>query len=76
MILFTAALGGAKANLPYQFNLPEGYAVSYEDGNALITDGTQVVGGVAAYPIPDGVYDPYDKWFNWLADVGIPRLFG
>lgn len=72
MILFTAALGGAKANLPYQFNLPEGYAVSYEDGNALITDGTQIVGGVAAYPIPDGVYDPYDKWFNWLADVGIP----
>ena len=72
MILFTAALGGAKVNLPYQFNLPEGYAVSYEDGNALITDGTQIVGGVAAYPIPDGVYDPYDKWFNWLADVGIP----
>lgn len=72
MILFTAALGGAKANLPYQFNLPEGYAVSYEDGNALITDGTRIVGGVAAYPIPDGVYDPYDKWFNWLADVGIP----
>ena len=72
-ILFTAALGEAKANLPYQFNgLPEGYAVSYEDGNALITDGTQTVGGVAAYPIPDGIYDPYYNWFNWLADVGIP----
>lgn len=52
--------------------LPEGYTLREEDGQLLISDDTQVVGGVTAYHIPEGVYDPYDKWFMWLEDVGIP----
>ncbi len=54
------------------FDLPEGYAVFGQDGNAVISNGSEIVGGVIGYLIPDGVYDPYDKWFNWLEDVGIP----
>ena len=61
------------APLPYRVEaLPAGYSAVHEDGQILITDGQQTVGGVVGYPIPDGVYDPYDKWFDWLEDVGIP----
>ena len=61
------------APLPYRVgDLPTGYSAVYEDDQILITDGQQTVGGVVGYPIPDGVYDPYDKWFDWLEDVGIP----
>lgn len=75
-ILSSASVGAAKeetAALPYRIDvLPEGYSVLYDDGGISITDGTQIVGGITGYPIPDGVYDPYDKWFEWLANVGIP----
>ena len=61
------------APLPYRVgDLPTGYSAVHEDDQILITDGQQTVGGVVGYPIPDGVYDPYDKWFDWLEDVGIP----
>lgn len=72
-ILATAAVGEQKTPLPYEFDdLPEGITVIYEDDGVKFVDGTRIVGGVTAYPIPEGVYDPYDKWFSWLADVGIP----
>ena len=75
-ILSGASVGTAKEEtpaLPYRIgNLPEGYSVLYDDSGILITDGAQIVGGITAYPIPEGVYDPYDKWFEWLANVGIP----
>lgn len=52
--------------------MPEGY--TYDEKSMYITrnsDG-KLVGGLAIYPIPDGVYDPEDKWFDWLYKVGIP----
>lgn len=52
--------------------LPEGYSHGTDkDNNIIFTDGTNTVGGVMCYPIPDGVYDPYDDTFLWLEDVGI-----
>lgn len=72
-ILASAAVGERKTPLPYAFDdLPEGYAVIEEEDGVKITDGSRIVGGVTAYPIPEGVYDPYDEWFTWLEDVGIP----
>lgn len=75
-ILSTASVGTAKKEtpaLPYQIaDLPEGYSVLYDDSGILITDGTQIVGGIIGYSIPEGVCDTYDQWFEWLADVGIP----
>lgn len=72
-ILDSAAVGEKETPLPYDFGeLPEGYAVIREDDGVKIISGSQIVGGVTVYPIPEGVYDPYDKWFTWLEDVGIP----
>ena len=60
--------------LPYEIGtLPEGFAYEVEeDGSIRFTDGTNTVGGITGYPIPEGVYDPYDDTFLWLEDVGIP----
>ncbi len=54
-------------------DLPQGYTCETDpDGTVRFTDGNQVVGGVAAYPIPEDVYDPADESFRWLMYVGIP----
>lgn len=53
---------------------PEGY--TYDPNTMYITrdsDG-KLVGGLDIYPIPEGVYDPKDKYFDWLYQVGIPDL--
>ena len=53
--------------------LPEGYFLEHDaNGNQIFTNGEQTVGGIAFYPIPEGVYDPEDAYFNWLENVGIP----
>lgn len=55
-------------------NVPEGY--TYDPNSMYITrdsDG-KIVGGLDIYQIPEGVYDPEDKWFDWLYKVGIPDL--
>ena len=55
-------------------NVPEGY--TYDPNSMYITrdsDG-KLVGGLDIYQIPEGVYDPEDKWFDWLYKVGIPDL--
>lgn len=64
----TIPVGGTE----FDFDLPQGYSVFQQNGNAVISNGSEIVGGVIAYPIPAGVYDPYDKWYFWLEDVGIP----
>lgn len=62
------------AALPVQTGvLPEGYSLELTaDGSQVFTDGTQTVGGVMFYPIPEGIYDPEDAYFSWLEEVGIP----
>jgi len=53
--------------------LPDGYHVGYDrDRNIVFAWGSNAVGGVTEYPIPEGVYDPYDKSFFWLEEMGIP----
>jgi len=53
--------------------LPEGYDFETDQNqNIIFTDGLQTVGGITSYPIPDGVYDPEDKSFNWLKKLVIP----
>lgn len=81
-ILRTVGLGEEAAQtqsadtvaVPFQIgNLPDGYSYTAEaDGSIRFTDGANTVGGVIGYPIPEGVYDPYDGVFLWLEDVGIP----
>ena len=62
------------SSLPYEIGtLPEGIStLSGENGDILLTNGTSIVGGITGYPIPEGVYDPYDEYFQWLEQVGIP----
>ena len=64
----------ALSALPYEIGtLPEGYTYEVEpDGSIRFTDGSNTVGGITGYKIPEGVYDPYDDAFLWLEDVGIP----
>jgi len=53
--------------------LRDGYHVGYDrDRNIVFAWGSNAVGGVTEYPIPEGVYDPYDKSFFWLEEMGIP----
>lgn len=53
--------------------LPDGY---FEDrdknGNIIFTDGTNTVGGVFCYLIPDGIYDPDEYMETLLYKMGIP----
>jgi len=62
------------SGIPFSLSpMPEGYFYNQdEDQNVVFTDGTNTVGGIVCYPIPEGVYDPYDKGFFWLEEVGIP----
>lgn len=67
----------AVSDLPFQLGqLPEGYyAYGTEDNGKMgmtFIDDANTVGGVTAYPIPEGVYDPEDSVFDWLEEVGIP----
>ena len=53
--------------------LPDGYNVGYDrEKNLIFAWGSNAVGGVMEYPIPEGVYDPYDRSFFWLEEMGIP----
>ncbi|MDO5545363.1 MAG: M56 family metallopeptidase [Eubacteriales bacterium] len=63
-------------SLPYVIGtLPNGItSETASDGSLTFWKGTSAVGGLSGYPIPDGVYDPNDKAFVWLEDVGIPDL--
>lgn len=69
-----AATGKAgKSRIPCTIGqLPEGFAWNTEeDGSIRFTRNGKTVGGIVTYPIPDGVYDPNDRWFFWLERVGI-----
>ena len=62
-------------DMPYKIlEMPAGgYDYRMEaDGSVTFRKGDRIVGGIVAYPIPEGVYDPNDTIFLWLEDVGIP----
>ena len=69
----TALYAGAE-DFPFEIGqLPEGYSYEFDENqNVIFTNGTNTVGGINAYPIPEGVYDPDDEIFLWLEEVGIP----
>jgi len=53
--------------------LPDGYFESRDDkGNIIFTDGTDTVGGVSCYSVPEGIYDPDDHIETLLYRMGIP----
>lgn len=53
--------------------LPQGYNYGFDkDQNIVFAWGGHVVGGVITYSIPDGLYDPQDKTYHWLEEMGIP----
>jgi len=53
--------------------LPDGYNVGYDrEQNIIFVWGSNAVGGIVEYPIPEGCYDPYDRHFFWLEEMGIP----
>lgn len=53
--------------------LPDGYDYKFDmDQNLVFAQGSNVVGGVTVYPIPEDIYDPYDELFIWLEEMGIP----
>lgn len=57
----------------YNDPLPEGYFEELdEDGNTIFTDGTNTVGGVLCYRIPEGIYDPEEHIETLLYRMGIP----
>ncbi|MDY4507460.1 MAG: M56 family metallopeptidase, partial [Candidatus Faecousia sp.] len=64
-------------DMPYKIlEMPAGgydYRVE-SDGSISFLKGDNIIGGIVAYPIPEGVYDPYDDAYLWLEDVGIPDL--
>ena len=77
-LLNSVSLGGqltySSGVIPYEIgDLPQGLS-SFVDGDGSIwfRKGEAIVGGIADYPIPQGVYDPMDEVFLWLQDVGIP----
>lgn len=77
-ILSTVKIGpeseSVASSLPYEIGtLPESFStMAGQNGDILLTNGTSIVGGITGYPIPEGVYDPYDEHFDWLEKVGIP----
>ena len=81
-ILDTASLEEPKPNptipvagMPFEIQeMPAGgYDYRTEaDGSITFRKGDSIVGGIVAYLIPEGVYDPYDDIYLWLEDVGIP----
>lgn len=64
----------AAAFSPVQIGmLPEGYNYGFDKSqNIVFAWGSKAVGGVIQYPIPAGIYDPYDSHFFWLEEMGIP----
>ena len=53
--------------------LPDGYFEDRDkDGNIIFTDGTDTVGGVLCYLIPEGIYDPDEHVEVLLYKMGIP----
>lgn len=53
--------------------LPDGYNVGYDlEKNLIFAWGSNAVGGINEYPIPEGIYDPYDRSFFWLQEMVIP----
>ena len=64
-------------DMPYKIlEMPAGgYDYRTEaDGSISFLKEDNIIGGIVAYPIPEGVYDPYDDAYLWLEDVGIPDL--
>lgn len=49
------------------------YRVEANGSISLLKEDNRI-GGIAAYPIPEGVYDPNDGAWLWLEDVGVPDL--
>ena len=53
--------------------LPEGYFEDRDEhGNTIFTDGTNTVGGVIGYQIPEGCYNPDEHIEVLLYKMGIP----
>ena len=53
--------------------LPDGFFESRDsEGNIVFTDGTDTVGGVLCYSVPEGIYDPDDHMETLLYRMGIP----
>lgn len=53
--------------------LPAGFFEDRDkDGNIIFTDGTNTVGGVSCYLIPEGIYDPDEHMEVLLYQMGIP----
>ena len=77
-LLNSVSLGGqltySSGTIPYEIgDLPDGLSSFVDgDGNIWFQKGETIVGGIADYAIPQGVYDPMDEVFLWLEDVGIP----
>ena len=80
-ILDSVSIGEEKAiqvvDMPYEIlEMPAGdfdYRVE-PDGSISLLKGDSTIGGIAAYPIPEGVYDPNDDAYLWLEDVGVEDL--
>ena len=80
-ILDTVSVGEEKripvVDMPYTIlEMPAGgYDYRVEaDGSISFLKGDNSIGGIVAYPIPEGVYDPNDDAWLWLEDVGVPDL--
>lgn len=80
-ILDSVSIGEEKAiqvvDMSYEIlEMPAGgfdYQVE-TDGSISLLKGDSTIGGIAAYPIPEGVYDPNDDAYLWLEDVGVEDL--
>lgn len=54
-------------------SLPDGYYEEHDDnGNIIFTDGSNTVGGILCYRIPEGFYDPDEHIEVILYRMGIP----
>ncbi|MCI6937412.1 MAG: M56 family metallopeptidase, partial [Clostridiales bacterium] len=83
-ILDSVSLGEPKPNptipvvdMPYKIlEMPAGgYDYRVEtDGSISFLKEDNIIGGIVAYPIPEGVYDPNDDAYLCLEDVGVPDL--
>ena len=62
------------ASYPFEFSeLPEGYFHDVDaEGNLVFTDGSNTVGGILRYPIPEGDCAPADGILLWLEKMEIP----
>lgn len=80
-ILDSVSVGEEKAihvvGMPYTIlEMPAGgydYRVETNGSISLLKE-DNIIGGIASYPIPEGVYDPNDDAYLWLEDVGVEDL--